>query len=85
MSRFREIEAVKVLGEQIGYGNLMNVASALWAIDLESKSIPESGAFVATIAPFVQAPHRKRIVAERAGRKREVKQRYFDRLEAKDS
>ena len=32
MSRKDEILAVKDLGERIGYGNLMDLASALWTI-----------------------------------------------------
>ncbi len=32
--RKREIIAVKRLGEEIGYGNMMDIASALWAIKL---------------------------------------------------
>lgn len=32
MNRSEEIFAVKQLGEKIGYGNLMDVASGLWAI-----------------------------------------------------
>ena len=36
LNRREEIEAVKELGEKIGYGNMMDIASALWAIK-ESK------------------------------------------------
>lgn len=46
----RECEEVKRLGDQIGYGNMMKVASALWAkmlIDEEWGS--DSGAFYPTI------------------------------------
>lgn len=32
MNRKEEISAVKQLGEKIGYGNLMDIASGLWAI-----------------------------------------------------
>lgn len=32
MSRESEILEVKALGECIGYGNMMDIASALWAI-----------------------------------------------------
>lgn len=31
MSRLDEIKAVKQLGEAIGYGNMMDIASALWS------------------------------------------------------
>lgn len=36
MSRRNEILAVKELGEKIGYGNMMDIASALWAMDLSN-------------------------------------------------
>ena len=32
MDRKKEIAIVKQLGEEIGYGNLMDIASGLWAI-----------------------------------------------------
>ncbi len=79
LNRISEIRAVHELGEKIGYGNLMNLASALWAIDLESKGIPDSGAFVATILTDIKSPYRNRIVVDRDKRKREIKQRYFER------
>lgn len=50
MSRKQEIQAVKALGERIGYGNMMSIASALWANNLKDKyDLPineSSGAFV---------------------------------------
>lgn len=49
-----EIKAVKQLGEQIGYGHLMDLASALWRKSLKDKGYPESGAFVTTILPCVE-------------------------------
>lgn len=44
-----EIEKVKALGEQIGYGNLMSWASALWRRCLKDSNLPTNGAFVPTI------------------------------------
>jgi hypothetical protein len=40
-----ERRAVKQLGELIGYGNMMTLASELWKRRLESKGYPLSGAF----------------------------------------
>lgn len=37
---------VKKLGEKIGYGNLMTIASKLWKVDLFINGYPESGAFI---------------------------------------
>jgi len=45
----QECEAVKALGEQIGYGNLMTIAGNLWALDLINSGLPNSGAFYPTI------------------------------------
>ena len=39
MSRKDEILAVKDLGERIGYGNMMDIASALWSIKLSDDGI----------------------------------------------
>lgn len=44
-----EIEAVKSLGEKIGYGHLMELASALWREKLKQTNTPTDGAFVTTI------------------------------------
>lgn len=40
---------VKMLGEEIGYGNLMCWASALWRKSLADEGLPISGAFVPRI------------------------------------
>ena len=47
-----EIEKVKQLGDEIGYGHLMELASALWRKKLKYSGMPESGAFVTTIIPY---------------------------------
>jgi len=46
-----DIELIKSIGDQIGYGHLMSIASALWRKKLNESGVPESGAFV----PMVQA------------------------------
>ena len=45
----QECKAVKALGDQIGYGNLMTIASALWAKILIDEGWTDSGAFYPTI------------------------------------
>lgn len=40
-----EILIVKTLGEQIGYGNLMDIASVLWAGNLQRYGNSDVGAF----------------------------------------
>lgn len=45
----KQILAVKQLGIQIGYGNMMDIASILWAAVLINEGLPDSGAFYPTI------------------------------------
>jgi hypothetical protein len=49
-----EIEAVKKLGEKIGYGNMMSIASALWRKSAKEQGYPISGAFVPTCLQFIK-------------------------------
>ncbi len=60
-----EVKAVKQIGEQIGYGHLMSLASALWRKSLKDKGYPESGAFVATILQCVEKEMAQATEAER--------------------
>ena len=48
-----DIEKVKELGDEIGYGHLMCLASALWRKKLKDKKYPVSGAFVPTLYDFI--------------------------------
>ena len=45
----QEVEAVKRLGDQIGYGNMMTIASALWAKMLIDEGWTDTGAFFPTV------------------------------------
>lgn len=49
-----EVIQVKELGEKIGYGHLMELASALWRKSLEEKGYPISGAFIPTIGACIE-------------------------------
>lgn len=64
MSRRKEIQAVKALGEQIGYGNMMSIASGLWANKLKDEynlPINEScGAFVPVCVFQLKKSEKKR-------------------------
>lgn len=51
--RKAEIQRIKELGKSIGYGNLMDIASALWALDLERKYGVKSGAHIPTVEPLL--------------------------------
>lgn len=54
-----EVQAVKTLGQSIGYGHLMQLASTLWADDLESHGLPRSGAHVPTVMPLLTEEGKK--------------------------
>ena len=49
----KEVLEVKELGDRIGYGHLMTIASALWRKLLKDNGAPETSAFVPTIYPFL--------------------------------
>lgn len=60
-----EIKRVKELGDKIGYGHLMCIASALWRKDLEDNDYPTIGAFVPVCLPFVEKKLAKATKGER--------------------
>ena len=64
MSRIEEINAVKELGEKIGYGNLMSIASGLWSVDLQKKYGTSSGAFIPVCIYDVKKKCRDEILRE---------------------
>lgn len=72
-----EIEAVKRLGEQIGYGNMMDIASALWALSLERQYGITSGAFVPTITGMMLKKHAKQAEINREYKKELYKEKGF--------
>jgi hypothetical protein len=45
----QQVIAVETLGEVIGYGHLMHLASALWRQKLKESGTPENGAFIPTM------------------------------------
>lgn len=47
----RAWKEVKELGEKIGYGELMSLASILWAANLIDNGLPDIGAFYPTSLP----------------------------------
>lgn len=54
MTKNEEIKIVKQIGEKIGYGNLMMIASALWKSSMEKQNYPTSGVFVPTCKLFIK-------------------------------
>lgn len=59
MKRKEEILAVKELGEKIGYGNMMDIASALW-----SMKYSEEGDLIYTHIPTVVCNLKKEAIPE---------------------
>ncbi len=53
MARLDEIQAVKQLGKTIGYGNMMDIASALWALEMEREYGISGGMHVPTVMPYL--------------------------------
>ena len=61
-----EIQTVKLLGEKIGYGHLMQLASTLWGNDLESHGYPRNGAFIPTTFTLLSEEGKKIALSEDA-------------------
>jgi flavodoxin len=64
MSYESEVLAVKALGDQIGYGNMMNIASALWRDMLEKSGAPKQGAHIPTIMACIKEEEKEWIQKE---------------------
>lgn len=60
----KEVLLVKELGESIGYGNMMSIASALWALSLNEEWGLNSGAFIPTIPQFMLKKEGKKAAEE---------------------
>ena len=54
-----DVKKVKELGETIGYGHMMSIATSLWRKNLKEKGYPVVAAFVTTCLPFMKDDDRK--------------------------
>lgn len=56
MDHLEEIRLVEELGSKIGYGNMMSIASSLWAetLDYEYGDGTSGGAFIPAIMPYIK-------------------------------
>ena len=70
--RKQEIIAVKELGEVIGYGNLMDIASALWAMKLSGDGV-ERIMHVPTVETCIKKKEWERTRKGVLGRVEEIK------------
>jgi hypothetical protein len=68
-----EIVAVKQLGERIGYGNMMSLASALWQLDLNEKHGLKTGAFIPTLATLMKSEDAEAALSEQQRRMKQIK------------
>lgn len=68
-----EILAVKRLGDIIGYGNMMSIASALWGLKLQESNIPASGGFIPTLSSDMKIKEARKAVEERERRMKSFK------------
>lgn len=59
----RDFELVKILGDQIGYGNMMELAAVLWRDKLRAEGLPESGAF-AVVGNYDLTPDQTKSVCD---------------------
>lgn len=51
----REVDAVRNLGEKIGYGNMMAIASALWRENLRQNKYPICGACIPVLESDIKS------------------------------
>ena len=79
LKRNLEIYDVKKLGERIGYGNLMDIASALWAMK-NSKNGELKPGHITTIMPFLTKEGQDIAIKDLEFRIQELKELgyYFD-------
>jgi hypothetical protein len=77
MSRRDEIIAVKELGEKIGYGNMMDIASALWSENLTAIDGKERIAHVPTVLPCLKKKEAVRTANEVRIRINELRRLYI--------
>jgi hypothetical protein len=73
MSRMGEILAVKQLGDKIGYGNMMDIASALWCMDETERIGKEAICHVSTVLPCLKKKEAIRTANEVQARIREIR------------
>lgn len=54
-----DVKLVKTIGEEIGYGHLMSIASSLWRESMRDKGYPISGVFVPTCISFLKDEYKE--------------------------
>jgi hypothetical protein len=54
-----DVKVVKELGEKLGYGHLMSIATSLWKANMIEQGYPTSGIFVPTCMAFIKDEHKE--------------------------
>lgn len=57
--RKTQVSLIKQMGDEIGYGQLMSLASALWRAKLKETNTPVSDAFIPTIIDFLKGEEKE--------------------------
>ncbi len=60
----REAAVVEQLGNSIGYGHLMALATALWRRKLKAEGLPENGAFIGVCDISIKKDRLKSVMKE---------------------
>jgi len=54
-----DVKVIKQIGDQIGYGHLMSIATSLWKANMIEQGYPISGVFVPTCMAFIKDEHKE--------------------------
>lgn len=60
-----DVDAVQSLGEELGWGHLMELAAALWAMECEEDGESDAGCFVPVPIRFVSDKNRMEAYCQR--------------------
>ncbi len=60
----REVAVLEMLGDNIGYGHLMALATALWRRKLKAEGLPENAAFIGVCDISIKKDRLKSVMKE---------------------
>lgn len=76
----QETAVLEMLGDSIGYGHLMALATALWRRKLRSQGLPENAAFIGVCDISIKNDRLKSVMEE-VRVYDEIVKRYYDEVE----
>lgn len=62
-----EVKAVKQLGEMIGYGNMITLATSLWRKKLIEGKLPPNGAFIGVLDDMIKPEYAEGVQSQVEG------------------